>query len=207
MQVTDVLALIEKLYLTYGLPVIFFTSLLEITPLGWAIPGGTLLGLAGFFAYGRPYYLVASIVFGWFGAWTTFIVAYLLGAGAANKFNVKLKHNKKTDHAKLLLKKHGPVILTTSMMSGITRFWVAFAAGTQKYKFRRYIFYSGAASLTWTSLMVMVGYLAGSERGRLETHVASLGIISWILFFALISIVYLKIRKEFKEIQNEDSGN
>lgn len=207
MQVTDIINAIEDLYLAYGLPVIFFTSLLEITPFGWAIPGGSLLALAGFFAYGRPYYLVATIIFGWFGAWTTFIMTYLLGAGAANKLNIKLKHNKKAMQAKLLLKRHGPAILTTAMMSGFTRFWVAFAAGTQKYKFRKFIFYSGVASLTWTSLMVVVGYLAGSERGKLETGIASLGIISWAFFFILIGVIYLKIRKDFEELQNEDSGN
>ena len=41
MQIPDIITFTENLYLSYGLPIIFLTSLIEITPFGWAIPGGS----------------------------------------------------------------------------------------------------------------------------------------------------------------------
>lgn len=203
MQFSEVLIFAEKLYLTYGLPVVFVASMLEITPLGWIVPGGTLLILGGFFAYGRPYYLLAVIVFGWIGAWATFIATYLLGAGAAKKLNINLKENKSARMARALLKNHGPAILTTSMLASITRFWIAFAAGASKYKMSKFLFYSGVASLTWTSLMVVMGFLAGSEREKLESAVTSLGIISWFIFITAAFVIYILIRKEFSQYKED----
>lgn len=203
MDTSKLIIIVEDVYLDYGLPLVFLTSFLEITPLGWMVPGGTLLTLGGFFAYGRPYYLFAIIVFGWLGAWITFIGAYFLGAGAAKKLHIKLKQNKNAEKAKVLLNNHGPAILTTSMLASITRFWVAFAAGATKYKMSKFLFYSGIASLTWTSLMVTIGFLAGSERERLEGVIGSLGIISWVLFLIAALILYLKVRNEFNQYKEE----
>ncbi len=161
-------------------PVVFISSFIEITPLGWTIPGGTILSVAGFFSYGGGISLVKIILFGWLGAWTTFLIAYFLGYKSGYKLVKRLGIQKSSERAKALLKNHGGVILTTSMMANLTRFAIAYVAGAQKYSPFKFIFYSAAASLTWTSLMVIVGYLAGSERQNLERGIAGLGILGWV---------------------------
>ena len=87
--------------------------------------------------------------------------------------------------AKNLLKKHGAVILTTSMMANLTRFWVAYIAGVESYKPHKFLLYSFVASLGWVSLMAIVGYIAGFERGNIEKIVGRLGVIGWLRFFVM----------------------
>lgn len=201
----DIFSILENFYLAWGLPTVFFSSLFEISPFGWMIPGGSLIAIAGFFAYGRPLYLLAIIIFSWFGAWSTFIAAYFLGAKTGSALIAKFKQERAARRAEDLLDKHGPIILTTSMLASLTRFWVAYIAGSRNYKFSKFVFYSGSASLTWTSLVVMIGYLAGSERDKLEAGLAKFGILAWVLVIVAIGVVYWKTREDLAELKDGDS--
>lgn len=199
MNIPYLLRSLEIIYLLYGYTIVFLASLVEISPMGWTIPGGALLALGGFYAYSGRLSLFGVLLFSWLGAWSTFILAYLLGNSTGNALIKKLHQEKNAYKARVLLEKHGPIILTTSMLANLTRFWVAFVAGAQRFSFLKFFFYSAAASLTWSSLMVVVGYLAGSERVRIESSLAKLGILSWIILLVVVGILYLKARQEFKE--------
>lgn len=197
----ELLKEIEQLYLSWGYLIVFLGSFIEITPMGWAVPGGLILVGGGFYAYGGGLSLYMVLLAGWLGAWLTFILAYVLGNKSGAYFIKKLKQEKNAERARILLTRHGPVILTTSLMANLTRFWVAYVSGSQNYSFARFLFYSGAASLAWSSLWVVVGYLAGIEKENLERSLASLGVLVWILAFIAFGVIYLKIRKEFKEFK------
>jgi membrane protein DedA with SNARE-associated domain len=199
MDLTELISTIEILFASYGYLIVFLASFIEISPLGWAIPGGLVLSVAGFFAYGEKLTLFSILLAGWMGSWLTFLLAYYLGDKTGLKLAKKLKQEKNAQKARYLLEKHGAVILTTSMLASLTRFWIAYVAGSQKYNKFRFLFYSGAASLTWSSLMIVVGYLAGAEREQLEYGLARLGIISWLLLFVALGVIYWKTRKEFDE--------
>lgn len=198
MDLLSLIATLEKLFSFYGYPLIFVSSFIEITPLGWIVPGGTILAIAGFFAYSGSVSLLGTILAGWLGAWITFLGAYFLGFKGGYKFVKKLKIEKSSERAKLLLEHHGGAILTTSMLANLTRFAIAYVAGAQKYSPIKFIFYSGAASLTWTSLMVVVGYLAGSERQNLERGIAALGIMGWVFLAIATGVGYWLNKKEIK---------
>ena len=200
----DILVLMKKLeifYMLYGYTIVFLSSFIEISPAGWTIPGGVLLALGGFYAYSGKLSLFGILLFSWLGAWSTFILAYLLGNSTGYFFVKKLRQEKNAEKAKILLEKHGGTILTTSMMANLTRFWVAYIAGVEGYNFLKFFFYSAAASLTWSSLMVVVGYLAGSERVRLEEALAKLGILSWLFFFVVVVFLYLRAREGFRSVK------
>ena len=201
MEIIDILEKLEEIFISWGYLIVFLSSFIEISPLGWILPGGLFLAMAGFFAYGNESQLFLILIFSWFGAWMSFLLAYYLGMkyGFSVAKSLKQEHNAKK--AKSLLNNHGPVILTTSMMASLTRFWIAFVAGAQKYKFFKFLFYSGAASLTWSSLMVIVGYLAGAERTHLERSLTRLGILSWVLILIAIATIYWSTRKEFKKMK------
>lgn len=203
MGTLELIQKLEAFYLTYGYTIVFLGSFIEITPMGWSIPGGALLATGGFFAYSGRLSLLGVLLFSWFGAWLTFIIAYLLGAKVGYSLVKKLKQEETADKAKALLEKHGGVILTTSMMANLLRFWTAFVAGAENYSFFKFLFYSAGASLTWSSLMVVVGYLAGSERVQLESAMARLGLGSWILFVLIGLAIYLRTKKEFRRFKGE----
>ena len=204
MEIVDILEKLEKIFISWGYLIVFLSSFIEISPLGWILPGGLFLAMAGFFAYSNESQLFFILIFSWLGAWVSFLLAYYLGIkyGLSVAKSLKQEHNAKK--AKKLLKNHGPAILTTSMMASLTRFWIAFVAGSQKYSFYKFLFYSGAASLTWSSLMVVVGYLAGAERVYLERNLTRLGYLSWILLFIAIATIYWSIRKKFKIMKNNE---
>jgi len=197
MDLLQLIKTVEGVYVLYGYTIAFLASLVEISPVGWTIPGGALLALGGFYSFSGKLSLFGILLFSWLGSWSTFILAYLLGNSTGYFFVRKLRQEKNAEKAKSLLEKHGAVILTTSMMANLTRFWVAYIAGTEGYSFLKFFFYSSAASLTWSSLMVVIGYLAGSEREQLESVLAKLGIASWLLFFGVVVLLYLKAHHEF----------
>ena len=200
MSASELINFLEQIFDSWGYLIVFLSSFIEITPLGWTIPGGLFLALGGFFAYSQKLSLLVILVFSWFGAWLTFILAYLLGYKTGDFLVKRLRQEKTAKQAEILLRKHGAVILTTSMLASITRFWVAYIAGVQKYNKVKFITYSAIASLTWSSLMVVLGYFAGSERSRLESSLSRIGLIGWGLVILALSIIYWTIRKEKKEL-------
>lgn len=203
MGTIELIARLEHFYLNYGYPAVFLSGLVEISPLGWVIPGGLILAGGGFYAFNGKVSLYGILIAAWLGAWITFFLAYVFGNKTGMLLVKKLKQEKNAERAKLLLKRHGAMILTTSMMANLTRFWVAYIAGLQRYNFTRFVFYSGVASLAWSSLMVIIGFLAGSEREKFEAGLSSLGILSWGLVFLAAGIIYWKTRKEFKAFKEE----
>ena len=197
MDATILIQKLEVLYHLYGYLIIFISSLLEISPFGWIVPGGTFLSLGGFFAYGENISLTLTIFSGWAGAWITLVASYSFGRTTGDYLIKKFKQKKIADKAKLLLLRHGGTILTTSMLSNLTRFWVAYVAGAERYPFLNFLFYSGVASLAWSSLFIAVGYLVGSGRAKLETTFARLGVLSWLLIILAVFVLYSAIKKEF----------
>jgi len=202
----DTLALIdkiEKIYLSWGYLLVFLSSLIETSPIGFTIPGGLIVSLGGFFAFGNRINLVGVVISGTLGMLVTFLIAYQLGKKTGTSLAKKFHQEKYAELAKRLLNNHGPVILTTSLLANLTRFWIAYAAGAEGYSFIRFLFYASAASLTWNSLLVTIGYLAGSGRQELESGIAKLGIVSWGLLFLALAVIYFKTKGEVKEMQKK----
>lgn len=204
MEAKQIIIFLEELYQTYGYAVLFFGSFIETSPFGWIVPGGLIVALGGFFAYGGGISLYLTIVSAWLGMWSTFLVAYFLGKKTGISLIKRFRQEKNAQRAKKLLQNHGPSILTTSLMANLTRFWVAYVAGSQRFNFVKFLFYSGAASLTWTGFLVVVGYLAGAERGSIESGLTRLGILSWGLLLLALFFIYWHARHEYEEFTGEE---
>jgi len=205
MDTLAIITKIETLFDQFGYLIVFFSSLIEITPFGWTIPGGLILAVGGFFAYNKTGALVAVLISGWLGAWFSLIGAYILGKRTGMWLVKKLKQEKNAQRAKRMLDKNGPVILTSSMLANLTRFWSAYVAGVEKYPLFRFLVYSGTASLTWVSLMVFIGFLGGSERGKLENLLSKAGVLSWLFLGIATIVIFLSIKSDKKE--NENNSN
>jgi membrane protein DedA with SNARE-associated domain len=194
---------LEELFQQWGYLLVFISSFVETSPIGWTIPGGFILAIGGFFSFEGHVNLFGVLIAGWLGQWLTFLLAYYFGLRSSYYLIKKFRQEKNAYKAKVLLEKHGGVILTTSMLANLTRFWVAYVAGIQSYNVIKFLFYSAAASLTWTSFMVMVGYIAGVQRHTLENAFAGLGIISWLFVGLALLIIYLKTKRGYRQFSQK----
>lgn len=204
MDINLLLNTISILFEKFGYPVIFLGSLIEITPFGWAVPGGVILIIAGYLANGSTILsLIPIILTGTFGAWLAFLLAYLLGNKTGMWLVNKLNQQKNAEFAKRVLKNNGAIILTTSMMANLTRFWISYIAGVEKYSFLKFNLYSVTASLSWVSLMTILGYLAGYEKEYLKRIISGIGILAWVFLLIAIIVIIRAIKNEYKHFKND----
>jgi len=195
---------LEHFFQVYGLLTVFLGSFIEITPLGWAVPGGIILAAAGFFAPTSNTLSIPSIIIaGSLGAWLTFFLSYILGRKTGMWLVKKLHQQKNAAFAKNLLQKHGGVILTTTMMANLTRFWMAYIAGVDRYSFVKFLVYSAAASLSWVSIMTFLGFIAGYERQNLEAAASAIGIAGWLFLILAGIILYKSILHEYQHFRKD----
>jgi membrane protein DedA with SNARE-associated domain len=193
---------LEAVYKDFGYFLIFSVNIIESSPLGWLVPGGFIQAGGGFFAYDKTLSLFLVIISGFLGTWITPCTAYILGQKTGIKIAKKLRQEKRVERAKRIINKHGKIILTTTLLSNTTKFWISYAAGMQNYNIKKFLFYSGITSLMWASLWTTAGYLAGGERVSIEKMVARLQFVAWaILFLAIISI-YISIKKDYQEFED-----
>lgn len=208
MDASIIIAKTEAFFLTWGYLTVFWGSLVETTPLGWAVPGGVILTVAGFFANNSAGFSLSKVIItGWLGAWLAFLGAYFLGRKTGMWFVNKLKQQKNADRAKHLLAQHGGVILTTSMLANLTRFWIAYIAGVEKYGFLKFLLYSGAASLGWVSIMSVLGFLAGFERQNLERLIGAIGILAWGFLALAVFVLFKSIKHEYQHFKKDEPHN
>lgn len=202
LQILDTIAL---LFEKWGYIVIFFGSLIEITPLGWAVPGGGILIVAGYLSNGNPNIpLIPIIIWGTLGTWLAFMLAYALGRKTGMWLVKKLKQEKNALFAKKILKNNGAAILTTSMMANLTRFWISYIAGVEKYNLLRFNVYAIVASLSWVSLMVLLGYFAGFEKENLRNIASSIGILAWVFLIIAGIVIYRSVKHEYSHFKEDE---
>jgi membrane protein DedA with SNARE-associated domain len=208
MDLENLIKTLEYFFINYGYITVFVSNLLEMSPIGWLVPGGLALALAGFFANSQDSAVaILFILYGTFGSLVAFLISYLLGKKTGNWLIKKLKQEKNAAFAKRLLLNHGSIILTTSMMANMTRFWVAYIAGIESYPIFKFIKFAFVASFGWTSLLVAVGYIAGYEKDNLKYAIRSVGILGWVIFVLVVIVIYISIKHEYKHFKEDDPHN
>ncbi len=204
MDVLSLLDFLASLFEKWGYAIVFLGSLIEITPFGWTVPGGAILVVAGYLSNGNSNLpLVPIIIYGTLGAWLAFLLAYILGKKTGMWLVRKLKQEKNAEFAKKLLEKNGGVILTTSMMANLTRFWISYIAGVENYNFWKFNFFAMSASLSWVLLMAFVGYFAGYEKENLRKLTSSLGILAWVFLIIAVVVIIRAIRHEREHLKKD----
>jgi membrane protein DedA with SNARE-associated domain len=205
MDIIFILDEIGVVFDKFGYLIVFLSSFLEITPVGWAVPGGAVLVIAGYLANGQgELKLIPTILYGTAGVWIAFISSYVLGSKTGMWLVKKLHQGNNAKFAKTLLNKNGPTILTTSLLANLTRFWVSYIAGVNRFSFFKFNIYAFVASLTWVALMVFVGYFAGYEKDLLKQAVTRLGYLAWGLLLLAIFIIYKSIKHEYKHFKSDE---
>lgn len=204
MNIPELIKNTEYFFAQYGYLTVLISSFIEITPMGWVIPGGIILAIAGFFSNSQGNVNLALVIIsGTLGAWLTLLGSYLLGRKSGMWLVTKLHQERNATLAKKLLQKHGGVILTTSMMANLTRFWVAYVSGVEKYHVGKFLLYSLMASLGWVSIMTLLGFFAGYERENIESIAGAVGIVGWLLLAIAGFVIYRSISHEHKHFKED----
>lgn len=207
MNTIEIVQNIKILFDKFGLIIVFLTSFIEITPFGWTVPGGLIIAVASFFSHPNVYLFTKIIIAAWLGAYLSLIGGYMLGKRTGYWLVKKLKQEKNAQRAKNLLKKNGAIVLTSSMLANLTRFWTAYVAGIDGYSFYRFLVYSAVASLGWVSLVAFIGFIAGAERGQVEAIISKLGILSWVLIVIALIVILISIKQDKEEFENQNENN
>ncbi|MEK7526359.1 MAG: VTT domain-containing protein [Patescibacteria group bacterium] len=197
MESVVIIQKLEEFYLAFGYPVVFLGSLAEATPIAWVFPGGLIVAIGGFYAYSGHLSLLGILGVGFLGELSSFLLAYFLGYQRIGLVRL-FKQEKNAKRAGQVLQKHGPMILTTSMMAGLTRFFISYVAGQQRYNFLKFVTYASIASFAWTALMVVLGYIAGSKRDLFEQILKGWGVFGWALVILAIGLFVWKAKKEYQ---------
>ena len=142
MNSVGIILQLEEIYNSMGYVLVFLGSLIETSPVGFMIPGGLIVATGGFFSYVNNLSLVGIVISGWLGMLITFLLAYFLGRKTGLSLAKKFHQEYFFRQATILLEKHGATILTTSLLANLTRFWVAYVAGSQNYNLIKFIFYA-----------------------------------------------------------------
>lgn len=204
MDIGTLIHTLEAFYEVYGYFFVFLVSLVETTPMGWMIPGGLLIALGGFYSYDNVNTFAWTIISGSLGMFATLVFGYWSGSKTGIHLEKFFRQEKNAKKAKSLLQKNGAVILTTAMIANITRFWISYVAGNSHYDKKKFVIYALVSSFTWNTILVTTGYLAGTEKEYLETGLARIGILAWIIVILLGIFIFWKISKEKEDIVEEN---
>ena len=190
---------LQQFYDQYGYLLVFFGALGENTALlGLLLPGSTLALLGGFYAREGTLNLWVVLLLAWWGTVLGYNLDYLVGrfllgrlAGkwSATPLGRRIRLAGRMRLARAILAKHGGKAILLSHIVGHIRSFVALSAGASHMRYRRFLGFELVAGLLWSSLYVLIGYLAGSERERLQVILERSG---WVILAAVIAayIIY-----------------
>ena len=198
------LNVIKTAFEVYGYPIILVSSLIEITPFGWAVPGGLILVIAGYLSNDIANISIFLVILtGTLGAWVSLLSAYILGRISGMWLVKKLKQERNAKFAKRLLSENGGIILTTSLLANLTRFWVSYVAGVDKYNLSKFAIFSFIASFSWVSLMSLIGYFVAYEKSYISKIVGAVGVLSWVLLAIAIVVIIRSIKHGYKHFKED----
>lgn len=190
---------LQRLYDHFGYPLVFFGALGENTALlGLLLPGSTLALLGGFYARQGALNLWLVLLLAWWGTvlgynldylFGRFVLGRLVGRWGATSLGRRIRLAGRMRQARGFLARHGGKAILLSHIIGHIRSFVALSAGASQMRYRRFLSFELVAGLLWSSVYVLIGYLAGSERERLMRLLERSG---WVILAAAVAayIIY-----------------
>lgn len=186
----------EEFLLAFGYPLAFTLGFLEASPLSFILPFSWLLIALGFVSYQSDKLLLPVILFlAIFGEWLALYSAYFLGRKKFGHLIKLFKQESAARKAERVFKKSEFSVLTTSMITGLTRYWVAYIAGYENHNFKKFMRDAAIASIFWNALIVGVGFIAGSQKTKLENVVQNINFFGFVIVLFVLVLVRIKIKK------------
>jgi len=196
--INDLIEALAPLYDRWGYLLVFLGTLGENTALlGLVLPGGTLALLGAFYARQGTLALPLVILFAWLGTVAGYHSDYLIGRFVLSRvaprvtstpLGRRLRLAGRLRQARALLSKHGGKAILLSHTVGHIRSFVALSAGATHMRYRRFLAFELLAALLWNTGYCLLGYLAGTQRERLQMILEPGG---WVVLAALIAAYLL----------------
>lgn len=143
---------------------IFAVSILESAPLlGTAIPGVTVVAVAGFGASQGFFALWPLFVAVALGSFLGDIGGYWLGARSRGAFTCEARflNERHLVRAKAFFAAHGGKSIFLGRFSGVMRATVPFVAGASAMPFWSFLAWNAVSAIPWTAVWLAVGWLSG----------------------------------------------
>jgi len=195
---------LSRFFQSYGYWVVFFGIMLENA--GLPVPGETVLLFAGFLAFHGQLHLSRAILTAIAGATIGDSLGYAIGhfGGTAlvrrlrGRFLMSARHY---DRAQALVLKHGHwAVFVARFITGL-RVLAGPFAGAFLMPYPRFLLFNFSGAVVWAITIGYVGFLFGSNWGRLVRLVkaADLVILALVALGAVVAgVVYARRQKKRK---------
>ena len=194
----SIFQILSDFFARYGYWVVFFGVMLE--NIGVPIPGETVLLFAGFLAYQGKIHILPAILTAITGATTGASLGYLLGRyGGTSVVNRFLRRFPRVatryDNAQKMFLKYGQwAVFAARFITGL-RVFAGILAGVLRMPFSIFLVFSFAGAVCWAVVIGYVGFLFGSNWGRLVNFVSRMDRIAltiiggWAVVLLLVHLV------------------
>ena len=173
--------------------IVFIFSLTEaLVFVGWVVPGGTLVVLAGLLAAQGYLNLWVLVCFASIGAILGDSLSFWIGSKGTNLFNnenkiLKLNH---LDKGIEFFKKHGGKSIFLGRFFAPVRPVVPFVAGLSKMNKIAFLLWNVSSGIFWAISHLFVGYFFGNALHVIEAWSTRAGIFILALVLAIIIIKF-----------------
>jgi len=174
----------------------FIAMLESVIFVGFFIPGGTFLALAGFASAGGHISPIWLVVFGGIGSVLGDCISFYFG-GHGVKFFKKDGRFFKLSHLEVgqkFFKKYGARSVFFGRFISPIRPAIAFVAGVAKMNFKSFMFWNTTSAFVWSGAYVCIGYFFGASLPLFEMWIKRVGIFSLVFVVAVIVIWLLILR-------------
>lgn len=175
-----------------GYWLLFFVSMVEGIPLiGTLIPGNTLIGVAGFFAYMKVLNLWYVFTLAFLGALTGDVFGYVLGkrygydtlVSLGRYFLIKKEH---IDAARALVVKHTGKSIIIGRFNPVTRSLMPFIMGSSGVHMKLFWLYNIIGCFIWVAVTISIGYVSGAGYLLAAKFLGSFVLIGVIIVLLLV---------------------
>lgn len=199
----DIVDFIIELTASFGYIGVFFVVFLEY--ICFPIPSEVLLPFLGItIAKGKFSFVIVvilSTIAGIIGSLLCYFIGYIGGETFKNKLVKKFPKSQKTVIAlNNWFYKYGKIAVFVARIIPLTRTYVSFIAGSERFSIKYFIAYSSIGILFWNNALIIIGYVVGDNLEKIEQILSNYTYVLVILLaIAIIIFLYMKIKKQKKD--------
>lgn len=183
-----------------------YFGIIFITGLEYAsfpLPSEVVLPFVGMGAAAGTYTffkaLLASILGGMFGSLIAYAIGYIGGVPLLNWSKERFPKTKKTIIAlDQWFNRYGNAAVFLTRLVPLTRTYVSFLAGSQKFDLLKFMTYTGAGIVIWNTLLISLGYFLGDNLERIQGIIQEYTLVAGFVILAVLIVGYIRHKKKSK---------
>lgn len=178
----------------YGYFFLFFYLMLDLIAL--PLPGQSLMTYVGFLVYRGHLDLGTSIFIATLGSCVGMTITYFFGFKIGNpllkKYGKFIRISpKRVEKTSEWYGRHGSKLLAIGYFIPGVRHFTGYLAGVARLRFRTFVLFAYSGAIVWTSSFILFGRLLGPQWDRLDDKMKNGIIITGIIVFISLIIIYL----------------